>query len=140
MPNTHHFYIIQEIKHMAASLSSRLRFYIHWIPSHIERYSQGKFRIDGNAAADSLANQGCKANSNSPILEADVHSIRDQILTSSAEVVWQITQLLRKTLPSDGPSSDDFSFANAIRCSPQESSYDTFGLSKKKKRGDALRT
>ena len=113
IPETH-FYIIQEIKHLAASLSSHLKFYIHWIPSHIERFSQGKFRIDGNTAADALANQGREANSNSPILEADVHSIRAQILTSSAEVVWQITQLLKDTPPpSDGPSSDDFSFANA---------------------------
>ena len=29
---------------------------IHWIPSHIDKLTQGKYRIEGNTKADHLAN------------------------------------------------------------------------------------
>ena len=49
------------------------------------------------------------------IQEYDIEFIRDNIMTKSAKLTLGITGLLKKfsPFPSDSPSSDDFSSANA---------------------------
>ena len=50
------FFLIQEIRHLAASLSSQYNFIIHWIPSHMKELSLGWHNIPGSDRADALAN------------------------------------------------------------------------------------
>ena len=49
------FFLIQDIKHLAGSIRARREIFIHWIPSHLDRYTQGQYYIPGNQRADQLA-------------------------------------------------------------------------------------
>jgi len=113
LPKTH-FFLIQDIKHLASSLTSSHRFLIHWIPSHIDKHTYGQFRIAGNCCADRLAGEAQVLSTELPDIPS-IEIIREKILDESALLTWSITNLLdlSSAPPSDGPSSDDFSSANA---------------------------
>jgi len=104
-----HFFLVQDIKHTASSLSDRYNFITHWIPSHIDRLSYNQFSIEGNKLADTLANHGRIMSSNNHPCEKSLNMIRDEIMDETSRLLWKIKELL---IP-DGPSSDDFSSANA---------------------------
>ena len=84
---------------------------IHWIPSHIDKLTQGKYRIEGNTEADNLANIAQEIATDEQIRE----KTRDEILMKSIDLTWNISSLLQHT---DGPSPDDFSFANVNQIAP----------------------
>jgi ribonuclease HI len=108
-----HFFLIQEIKHLAASLSHQHNFTIHWIPSHIDKYTNKRFAIAGNLCADILSKQGQQLAEDLPEI-SNIEHIREKILEESVLLVWSISRLLNNSnFSSDGPSSDDFSSANA---------------------------
>ena len=112
-----HFFLVQEIKHTARSLSSRFRFVTHWIPSHIDRHSAYLLQIHGNNVADKLANEARMIGENGHPGEGNINLIRERIMTESAELLWKIKQLLN---PPDGPSADDLSFAHADQVIPRD--------------------
>ena len=93
-----HFYIIQEIKHYAISLSETFNFRVHWIPSHLDRYSFGRNQIQGNIRADTLANIARELSINHPlskqVQEGNIEHIRTEILGRSRELLDEITNML----------------------------------------------
>ena len=107
------FFLIQDIKHTAKCVEFTREFYIHWIPSHIDRLTLGRFSIQGNQEADRLADLARKQayeelNRNQSIPGHE--TIRDRILDESVDLIWKISELLViKGNVSDGPSSDDIS-------------------------------
>ena len=113
------FFLIQDIKHIAHSIKCSRELYIHWIPSHIDKHTQGQFHISGNRAVDKLAEQAREQardllSTGQNVLSHE--SVRERILGESASLVWEISKLLRRDTnynPSDSPSSDDFSSSNA---------------------------
>ncbi len=113
------FFLIQEIRHLAASLSNRFNFIVHWIPSHVREYTFDRYNIPGSDIADTLANIAREKSFENQNIddtqEFDIEIIRDKIMTESAKLTWKISGILKKfsPFPSDSPSSDDFSSANA---------------------------
>ena len=103
---------------MAASLSDIFKFYTHWIPSHLDRLSYNQFSINGNNHADRLANRARVMSSNNHPCEADLNIIRENILCETSKLLWKITRIIKSS--SDGPSSDDFSSANANQIIPRD--------------------
>ena len=98
------FYPKQEIDHLADRITKDKHIYIHWIPSHIDKYTYGQFTIDGNKRADRLAvqAQGKAAG------EKNHEEITANILSKSIELIWKINTLILKEKESNGPSPDDF--------------------------------
>ena len=88
-----HFFLIEEIKNIAAQLTSHFKFIIHWIPSHIEKASIGPRPIIGNVRADTLA-------SSAQLLATDldtrnsITNIRHKILSETASLISNIDNLL----------------------------------------------
>ena len=111
------FFLIQDIKHIAASVQIHHNLHIHWIPSHIDDHTNGQFSISGNHHADRLAEKARQEARALLYLELQSPSheiIRNQILEESVELIWRISNSLKEDdNDSDGPSSDDFSSANA---------------------------
>ena len=63
--------------------------------------------------ADNLANIAQKIATD----EKSREQTRDEILMKSIDLIWNISSLL---LHTDGPSSDDFSSANANQIAPRD--------------------
>ena len=103
------FYLKQEIDHIADRIKKDKHIYIHWIPSHIDKYTHGQFIIDGNKRADILAVQA----QGKATVERSNEEIRERILSKSIELIWRINTLILRETESNGPSPDDFSPANA---------------------------
>ena len=109
-----HFFLIQDIKHVASSIKFTRRFFIHWIPSHVDKYTQGQFAITGNQQADKLAGNAQRITESLSHFPAGVEDIRERIMEESVKLTWRIRNMLKFGIPTpDGPSSDDFSSANA---------------------------
>jgi len=109
------FYLTEDIRNLAQILHPRFKFIIHWIPSHIERTSFGIKPIHGNIEADRLAKE---AQNRASVLDTsyNICIIRDKIFDYSASLISAIDRLIiSKSVPCDGPSSDDFSLSDAIR-------------------------
>jgi len=110
------FFLIQDIIHLANSLNHVFDFIIHWIPSHIFELSCHRHQIVGNDCADELANMARESQAGvNRFCEHNIDSIRNRILNDAAHLTWSIYDLLKRNTspPPDGPSSDDFSLANA---------------------------
>ena len=110
LPKTH-FFLCQDIKHIAVPLSEKYEMITHWIPSHLDKESFGQYRIIGNEIADRLAKQGRRESARGNTGETNINTARKAIMTRTADLLWQIKQKFN----SDGPSSDDFSNANAAQ-------------------------
>ena len=112
-----YFFLIQDIKHIASVIQIDHDLFIHWIPSHLETHTSGQFYIPGNCHADRLANIAREQAQAFIDTDQNFHShesIRNQILQEAASLIWTISTLLEENDNfSDGPSSDDFSSANA---------------------------
>ena len=109
------FNLTEDIKNLAQILYPRFKLIIHWIPSHIERTSFGIRPIHGNVEADRLAKQAQNQAAVSETLN-NIGIIRDRIFDYSASLTAAIDRLIvSKSVPCDGPSSDDFSLSDAIR-------------------------
>ena len=109
------FYLVEDIRNIAQILNPRFKFIIHWIPSHIEHTSFGIKPIHGNIEADRLAKeaQNLAVSLDHP---NNICIIRDKIFDYSASLISKIDALITsKSVPCDGPSSDDFSLSDAIR-------------------------
>ena len=106
--------LIQDILHTAEKIEGKRELVIslHWIPSHIDKLTQGRYRIEGNTKADNLANIAQEIATD----EKSREQTRDEILMKSIDLIWNISSLL---LHTDGPSSDDFSSANANQIAPR---------------------
>ena len=100
--------LIQDIQHSANQIDKDRNIFIHWIPSHLETHTNGKCRIEGNIEADWAANLGRE----SDIKVKNYEILLNEILDKSIELVWNISMLVLK---NDGPSSDNFSSADANR-------------------------
>ena len=122
MNRAKHFYMIEEIKNMAETLSTWFSFTIHWIPSHIENTEFGTLPIKGNAVADTLASKARKVHVDPEESAVDICVIRKELLHACANLVANINTLLtsKPALPFDGPSSDDFRISDAIRDSSRK--------------------
>ena len=103
------FYLKQEIDHIADRIKKDKHIYIHWIPSHIDKYTHDQFIIDGNKEADKLAVHAQNRATN----EKNHEEIRERILSKSVQIIWKINTLILRKTNSNGPSPDDFSPANA---------------------------
>ena len=107
------FYIFEAIHNIASFLPQK--FYLHWIPSHLRTFIQGKlFCIEGNQLADKLAQS---ATINISIDEEDSHDIdiaRRKITEASANLISDIDLLISKNVGTPN-SLDDFSLSDAIR-------------------------
>jgi len=109
------FYLNEDTRNLAQILNPRFDFIIHWIPSHIEHTSFGTKPIHGNIEADRLAKV---AQNRADVLDFpnNICIIRDKIFDYSASLISNINSLIiSKSVPCDGPSSDDFSLSDAIR-------------------------
>jgi len=111
------FYLNEDTRNLAQILNPRFDFIIHWIPSHIEHISFqfGTKPIHGNIEADRLAKE---AQNRAAVLDSpnNICIIRDKIFDYSASLISNINSLIiSKSVPCDGPSSDDFSLSDAIR-------------------------
>ena len=117
-----HFYMIEEIRNMAETLSTWFTFTIHWIPSHIENTDLGTLPIHGNVKADKLATSARKLHVDPEISAVDICEIRKDLLQACAILVSKINTLLtsKPALSFDGPSSDDFRNSDAIRDSSRK--------------------
>jgi len=115
--NSKHRRLIEQIHHASFLIGTDI--VLHWIPSHIELFTQrGKRYIKGNSLADTLANVASKSNMN-PINYASEYIKHPSMLqNTTATLVYNIDkQIHRKWECSNsqnaGPSSDDFSISDA---------------------------
>ncbi len=125
---THGKQHVSLINRIIAELSTRNspKLVMHWIPSHVSFISnKGKEYIEGNEIADILAKRGAEECNNKIDANKNFIEIPQQLYHAAATLTLEIDNMTRRvgeqfSSQPIGPSSDDFSLANATQYAPME--------------------